>query len=154
MSRIARRETIRRIVAERPVHSQEAVQAELARLGIDATQATISRDLRAIGAVKGPGGYMVASTFGEPPPAESAALLEQHVTAVTPAACMVVLRTTPGGAQVVALELDRFPPAHVVGTVAGDDTVLVAVANASSVKAVCRSLRLMARLGTRDGGGA
>ncbi len=157
MSRVARREAIRRIVTDRPLQSQEAVQAALARLGIEATQATISRDLRAIGAVKGPGGYTVPPV--EPPAlgpgdAEMGAVLAQHVTSVVAAVGLVVLKTTPGSAQIVALELDRFPPSQVVGTVAGDDTVLVAVETPAGVKSVCRALRALAGLAQRDGSAA
>ena len=152
MSRFLRRETIRRIVADGAAQNQVVVQAELARAGIEATQATISRDLRAIGAVKGPDGYRVAQNDAGLAPAESSALLAQHVTSIVQAAGLAVLKTTPGSAQLVALELDRFPPADVVGTVAGDDTVLVAVTNASSVRSVCRSLRTLVGLDATDGG--
>lgn len=154
MSRVARREAIRRIVTERPVQNQEALQAALSKLGIAATQATISRDLRAIGAVKGPAGYLVSEGGVDEPLEQSGAVLAQHVVSVEQAVGLVVLKTRPGSAQVVALELDRHPPTSVVGTVAGDDTVLIAVASSSAVKGVARSLRSLAGLRRQDGSAA
>ncbi len=136
------------------MQSQEAVQAELAGLGIAATQATISRDLRAIGAVKGPGGYMVPETPEPSGHARSASVMAQHVTSIAEAAGLVVLKTKPGSAAVVALELDERPPRDVVGTVAGDDTVLVAVSSSAAVKTVGRSLRVLVGLEAGSGGGA
>lgn len=129
------------------------MQAALARAGIDATQATISRDLRAIGAVKGSNGYTIP---GEALPTSSAsiAVLAQHVIAAEPAAGVVVLKTTPGGAQVVALELDRSPPLGVVGTVAGDDTVMVAVGPRADIGAVCAEIRIRVGLPDSAGGDA
>ncbi|MEO0631029.1 MAG: arginine repressor [Planctomycetota bacterium] len=153
MNRVARRESIRKLVAGGPLENQESVQRALAAMGIEATQATISRDLKAIGAVKGPDGYTLPdasltspATPGDHIPADalqvsSKQVLANHVTAIAPAAGLVVLKTTPGSAQLVALELDRFPPDRVVGTVAGDDTVLVAIEAPAHVKHVCRALR-------------
>lgn len=153
MNRVARRESIRKLVAGGPLENQESVQRALAAMGIEATQATISRDLKAIGAVKGPDGYTLpdlsttnAAHSPESMPADALDVLANHVTAIAPAAGLVVLKTTPGSAQLVALELDRFPPDRVVGTVAGDDTVLVAVEAPAHVKHVCRALRNAAGL--------
>ncbi|MEL6795221.1 MAG: arginine repressor [Planctomycetota bacterium] len=156
MSAIARREALRRIVARSVLPSQDAVQAVLADAGIEATQATISRDLKAIGAVKGPGGYTIpgdASTQPPTPPS-SPALLAQHIISAQPALNLVVLKTTPGGAQVVALELDRHPPAGVVGTVAGDDTVMIAVNARADVNKVCKAIRAAAGLHPSSGSAA
>jgi transcriptional regulator of arginine metabolism len=154
MTRAVRQEAIRRIIAERAVQNQQAVQAALSKLGIAATQGTISRDLRAIGAVKGPGGYLVNDGGSGVPAAQPEAVLAQHVMSVERAVGLVVLKTRPGSAQVVALELDRHPPAAVVGTVAGDDTVLVACASAPAVKSVANRLRGLAGLRQRDGSAA
>ncbi|MEO1478926.1 MAG: ArgR family transcriptional regulator [Bacteroidota bacterium] len=167
MSRVARRESIRKLVASGPLENQESVQRALAAMGIEATQATISRDLKAIGAVKGPDGYTLpdasitnttnAAHSAQSPnsiPADALDVLANHVTAIAPAAGLVVLKTTPGSAQLVALELDRFPPDRVVGTVAGDDTVLVAVESPAHVKHVCRALRNAAGLAPSNGSAA
>lgn len=154
MSAIARREALRRIVSSRTLRSQDAVQAALAEAGIGATQATISRDLKAIGAVKGPKGYSIPGEAASLQPASSPALLAQHVISAQPALNLVVLKTTPGGAQVVALELDRHPPAGVVGTVAGDDTVMIAVGARGDVAKVCKAIRAAAGLHASGGSAA
>ncbi|MEO1584995.1 MAG: ArgR family transcriptional regulator [Planctomycetota bacterium] len=133
MSRERRHETIRRLLADGPMPSQEAILEGLSREGITATQATLSRDLRVLGAVKGPEGYeLAAAATGVRSVSASGRVLEQHALAVSAAIGSVVIRTAPGSAGLVALELDRHPPAGVVGTIAGDDTILVALREGTS----------------------
>jgi transcriptional regulator of arginine metabolism len=161
MTRERRQEAIRRILLRGVAPSQEALLAELAAQGLHAAQGTLSRDLRELGAMKGHDGYRLAGSTPEPAPASSegpagrvrpAGVLARHVVSVRPAQALVVVRTTPGGAGVVALELDRHPPQGLAGTVAGDDTVLAAVSEHASPAAVSRRIARLAGLAPDRGG--
>jgi len=129
-----RQHLVARLIAEHPVHNQARLVELLAAEGVEATQATVSRDLEDLGAIKVrvPGSE---SVYAVPDlPAEQVAP-EDHlrrvfgdwVVEVAHSANLVVLRTPPGSAHVVASALDRSGVSGVVGTVAGDDTLLVVV---------------------------
>ena len=154
MASVAQRQAlIREILADHLVPSQDRLGELLLERGVKATQATISRDLRELGVVKGPEGYQLPAA----PPrkrlrglAATGALervIRQYVVSVEEALSMVVLRTGPGHAQVVALELDRTPPEGVVGTIAGDDTMFLAVKSEADLRSLAASMREMAGLG-------
>ncbi|MGP1272948.1 MAG: arginine repressor [Phycisphaerales bacterium] len=159
MNRSRRHAVIRDILSERPVASHEALRERLRERGIEVAQATLSRDLRDMGVLKSREGYRLAESLAEPPgsspetpPVSGEA--GRHVVDVAVARDLVVVRTTPGSAGVVALELDRRPPAGVVGTVAGDDTVFVAVGEGASPAGVAERLRRAAGLIPQRRGGA
>ena len=123
---------ILRILEEQPVSSQAQLVQMLEGAGIVATQATVSRDLEELGAVKVriPGGamaYAIPDFTRERAPSDDhlKRLMSEFVVEVAHSANMVVLRTPPGSAHVVASALDRASLGDVLGTVAGDDTVLV-----------------------------
>lgn len=143
-SRQRRRSLIRKLVASGPVRSQAALSAMLRGEGVACTQATLSRDLRELGMVKGAAGYSepgaASADAGGLARAARALLLEAHA-----AGTLVVIRTPPGGAPSLALELDRTPPKGVAGTVAGDDTVFAATDSAARAARVARRLGAMAR---------
>lgn len=138
-----RRRAVLRLVAGARVHSQAELAELLADEGIEANQATLSRDLRDLGVVKGPDGY-------EPPRADARAasdaaarlvqVLRQYLDGVAPAQNLVVLRTPPGGAQPLARAMDEVEPDDVLGTLAGDDTVLVVTHDARAARRVARWL--------------
>jgi len=114
-----------------PSLTQEDLADALARAGEPVTQATVSRDLAAIGAIRGPDGYRLADSIGEPigvlgGKEEVTGLVRRHVVAVVCAYATVVIKTAPGHAQMVASVFDRWSPDGVVGTVAGDDTIFLA----------------------------
>lgn len=124
----ARRRLIRRLVhAHRPARQNELVDL-LADEGFTVTQATVSRDLDALGAAKArdeEGGHYVIPLF---PPVEAGAgteLVAEFVDEIAASGNLVVLKTPPGAAHMVAGAIDRANVEGVVGTVAGDDTVLV-----------------------------
>jgi transcriptional regulator of arginine metabolism len=131
--RDARRDAVRRLLHEREIRSQEELAAELTAMGYAATQSSLSRDLRELRAAKLDGRYVLPEAVmrinGEP--AESTADLRaaaSFVRDLRPAGPnLVVVRTTPGSASAVALAIDATPTGDVVGTVAGDDTLFVAV---------------------------
>ncbi|HZT64821.1 MAG TPA: arginine repressor [Acidimicrobiales bacterium] len=130
-----RQHRISRILEHRAVTSQAELVDILAAEGVVATQATVSRDLDELGAVKVrvPGGETV---YAIPEVAKDRVAPDDHlkrvlgdwVVEVGHSANLVVLRTPPGSAHVVGSALDRSGLGGVVGTVAGDDTVLVVAA--------------------------
>ncbi len=134
-TRAGRHARIVALLAVHPVRSQAELQALLASEGIEATQATLSRDLEELGAVKlrapdGAGRYVVPED-GSPVRGVTggtdrlARLLAELLVATDASGNLAVLRTPPGAAQFLASALDRAVLPDVVGTIAGDDTVVV-----------------------------
>ncbi|MEC7128916.1 MAG: arginine repressor [Planctomycetota bacterium] len=127
MPRDARRHLLTQLLNAGSVRTQEELATALADAGEAATQATVSRDLAAIGAVRGPGGYSLPGGFTPSAPVFGAPLetaLQRHLFTRTIAGTMVVLRTAPGHASLLASKLDATPPEGMVGCIAGDDTIL------------------------------
>ena len=127
-----RQHRILRILEDQPVSSQAQLVQMLEAEGIVATQATVSRDLEDLGAVKVriPGGamaYAIPEYTRERAPSDDhlKRLMSEFVVEVAHSANLVVLRTPPGSAHVVGSALDRASLDSVMGTIAGDDTVLV-----------------------------
>jgi transcriptional regulator of arginine metabolism len=133
-----RRARILSLIRSRPLHSQEEIASALSRDGLEATQATLSRDLRELGVVKGPAGYATPET-----PRNGAggsglqAALDTFRLSAKAAGTIVVVRTGAGQASALALEIDRAGLPGVAGTVAGDDTVFLACENARAATRVC-----------------
>ena len=135
-TRVARQARIVAILSTQQVHSQSELAAALADNGIDVTQATLSRDLEELGAVKlrgadgGVGVYLVPED-GSPVRGVSGGterlsrLLGELLVSTDASANLAVLRTPPGAAHYLASAIDRAALPEVVGTVAGDDTILV-----------------------------
>ncbi len=123
MSKRFRQGQILKLIRERPVYTQDEIALELGKRGVSATQVTLSRDLREIGLVKTPDGYReMARDEAE---TDFANLFSDYVSDIRIAQNLLVLKTDPGHANPVALALDTEDWPEVVGTVAGDDTVLV-----------------------------
>jgi transcriptional regulator of arginine metabolism len=146
VSREDRRRRIAELVRAKRIHSQFELQELLAGEGIDVNQATLSRDVRDMGLSKSRAGYEIPD---EPAAAESdrSIALYQAVhaflTQSTSTQNLAVLRTPAGGAQALALELDRAAWKGVLGTIAGDDTVLVICRSAADARRVSRDLLAM-----------
>ena len=145
--RAARQSEIRAILRARQdlrVRSQDELAELLKQRGFDTTQTTLSRDLRALGVVKTPDGYAMPESVDASTAADSALqdTLSRWLISATPAQNQVVLRTPPGGAQAVGLALDRraTTDADIVGTIAGDDTVLVICPDARTATRLSRRL--------------
>lgn len=122
---------IRQVVDREPVHSQEELRQHLASMGFVVTQATLSRDIKELGLVKraADGAYQ-GSGNPEINSAASAAValsraLGEFLISVDAAQNLVVVKTGPGQAQILAIAIDRAKLSDVVGTIAGDDTILV-----------------------------
>jgi transcriptional regulator of arginine metabolism len=132
LSRAARQHRIVQILEKSAVSSQQQLVDLLAESEIEATQATVSRDLEEIGAVKvrAAGGE---SVYAVPDLPKDRVAPEEHlrrvmgdwVVEVTSSYNLVVVRTPPGSAHVVASALDRAGLPEILGTVAGDDTIIV-----------------------------
>lgn len=144
MSRIRRHRCILELISAHAIRSQESLREHLAEAGITVAQATLSRDLRELGVWKGPGGYRPPN--GMAAGAEGPALGRVVAREVVAAECggsMVVLRTAPGHADALAIEIDRARPAEVVGTIAGDDTVFIAAWSDRQARALLERFRSM-----------
>jgi transcriptional regulator of arginine metabolism len=139
----ARQRALAELLRTRSVPSQGQLLAHLREQGFEATQGTVSRDLEDLGAVKVrgvDGGLVYALPEAEPAAGEAevrSALRFSLLDAVA-SANLVVLRTPPGHAQILAATLDRAFLAGVCGTVAGDDTVLVVCDEATPGRVIAR----------------
>ncbi len=122
-----RRDAIARLLRARRIGTQEELLAALAEAGLQATQATLSRDLARLGArrVSRPDGGTCYEVPGEGDPLGA---LRGLVTAVGANGSLVVVRTLPGSANAVARAIDVAQLPEVLGTIAGDDTIFVAPA--------------------------
>ncbi len=123
MSKNYRQGQILRLIRSKRIYTQDELAGELKAAGITATQVTLSRDLRDLRLVKTPEGYqeIAAGEAGQQLNTLIASFLRDARTAQN----LVVLKTDPGHASIVALALDDEGWPEVVGTLAGDDTVLV-----------------------------
>jgi transcriptional regulator of arginine metabolism len=127
-----RHNAIRELVANAPVSNQDELRRKLRRRGFEVTQATLSRDIHELRLSKGPGGYSLpngngngTSTLEDDAPPTVEEMLNSFGVRVRRAMNQVIVRTVMGGAQPVAAAMDREEWPEVVGTIAGDDTVLV-----------------------------
>lgn len=140
----------RRLIAdwlrEQQVASQDELVARLLKAGFAATQATVSRDLDEIGAVRVRRQGTTRYVLGErTDPAAGGRrldrLLAEWVTAIIPAGALLVMRTPPGSANLVAGAIDAASLPEVAGTIAGDDTLFVALADGVAPGAFAEVLR-------------
>ncbi len=128
-----RHNAIRELVANSLVSNQDELRRKLRRRGFEVTQATLSRDIHELRISKGPGGYALPNGNGnghgeaveDDGPPTVAEVMESFGLRVRRAMNQVIVRTVMGGAQPVAASLDFEDWPEVVGTIAGDDTVLI-----------------------------
>jgi transcriptional regulator of arginine metabolism len=149
------------IVAREPVRSQEQLRKRMRTAGFDVTQATLSRDIRELGLVKGgaDGAYRAAPREDGHAPAATRSLLHralsEYLTRVDRVQQLVLLRTGPGQAPLLGVAIDaaRFP--EVVGTLAGDDTILAVTPDARRARAFVKRLDALTQgaAGERQAGG-
>lgn len=153
LSKAQRQHRIEQLIEQNSVTSQGQLVELLAKSGVDATQATVSRDLEEIGAVK------VRAAGGEPlyavpelpkdrvaPEEHLRRVLGDWVVDVASSSNLVVVRTPPGSAHVVASALDRASLKEILGTVAGDDTIIVVAAEKTGGSVLARRLAALAGL--------
>lgn len=151
LTKTQRQHRVTQLIEKEAVTSQAELVSLLALQGVEATQVTVSRDLEELGAVKvrRPGGLLVyALPEGAQdrlaPDVHLRRVLGEWVADVASSANLVVVRTPPGCAHVVASALDRAGLPEVLGTVAGDDTVLVIAAEKVKGATLARQLARMA----------
>ena len=158
VTRSARQARIAELIGAAPVTSQTQLAALLAESGVEVTQATLSRDLEELGAVKLRGSDGAPASYALPPenaplrPAQSAEaaparltrLLADLLTGADGSANLAVLRTPPGAAQFLASALDKVALPDVLGTIAGDDTVLVVSRDPAGGPALAARFRALA----------
>jgi transcriptional regulator of arginine metabolism len=148
MSKLTRQSDIRAILSEGPVANQDELRRRLYRLGHRVTQATLSRDIHELGLVKSNEGYVLpeAEEHGADswlPSVEK--LIREFAYAVTAAQNLVVVRTSAGSAQPVAAAIDAEEWPEVLGTLGGDDTILLVAADSKqAAKLVSRLKELLA----------
>ena len=146
-SRPRRQRAIMDLLREGPVRSQDEIASRLVALGYQVTQATVSRDLDQIGAVKvrrgGTLGYSLPDQLGNRDWAAKRLerIFGEWVQSVETSGSLVVIRTPPGSAHVVGLALDQAKLPEVAGTIAGDDTLFVAVRGDLPAEPVAQRLR-------------
>lgn len=131
MNKTYRQGQILRLIKSRKVHTQDQLAQELAAQNIVATQVTLSRDIRELGLVKTPEGYRQVEATTGPGIEYMASEFLWHAVA---AQNILVLKTAPGHASSVAVSLDQEEWPEVVGTIAGDDTVLVVTPDSSTAR--------------------
>lgn len=157
MSRTRRLTMLTQILNGGRYSSQHELTRALGRAGLPVTQATLSRDLRSLGVVKRPdpdgrSAYVLPQPAGEALDRQRQLLdLRTFVNEVRVAANLIVIRTPPGHANAVGRAVDLQPFAGIVGSVAGDDTLLVVMDSAASAKKLKRQLDSLSRSYERNG---
>ncbi len=132
---VLRRDTIRQLLQRKPASTQQSLVDALNAQGLVATQSSVSRDLKDIGAIKTAMGYELPGTDNNAQDELVAAA--DFIRQVTPAGpYLTVIKTAIGAAQRVALALDRDDWPEVIGNIGGDDTVFVASDSAANQKVI------------------
>jgi transcriptional regulator of arginine metabolism len=145
-----RQTTIREIIESREVGSQEELRKLLRQRGWDVTQATLSRDLRELGVarVSTPAGPRYTLSTGGSAGSEGSPVLEAVLpplfSTVDGVGEMVVIRTVPGGAQPIARAIDAEAWPDILGTLAGDDTILLICRSTAARERLVRRIRALA----------
>jgi transcriptional regulator of arginine metabolism len=140
-----RQRTIAELIRSNALASQEELAERLAALGHAVTQATISRDLDQLGAVKirrsGQLGYALPEQVADAPSPRLATVLRDWVRSIESAGNLVVIKTPPGSAHLVGVALDQSSLPEIVGTICGDDTIFVASASPSDAELLITKLK-------------
>ena len=156
---LRRREEILRIVRSTPVRSQDELLEELRRHGFRVTQPTLSRDLRELGLVKTPAGYVSPEAISMAPvatfqPRETREhrleqLIRDSVVFAEAAGNLLVIKTPAAAAQPLASAIDTTPFDDVLGTIGGDDTIFVAFRTPAAAASFARRIHQIAGLAPR-----
>src|SRR5918993_1107119 len=132
MNKRERQQRILNLIQARPIGTQEDLRALLERAGTPATQSSVSRDLEELGIVKHHGHYTLPRTNG----ATARGLLSLDHSGDS----LVIARTVPGLASAVAVEIDAAAIPEIVGTIAGEDTIFVAVRDAKQQRSAIKAI--------------
>jgi transcriptional regulator of arginine metabolism len=137
-----RQEAILSLIRDKPIRNQNELLEELERAGVSLTQSTLSRELKTLGIGKAPDGrggyrYVAGAAAGEGPLAPVAAF----VVSLESARNFIVVKTPPGNAMGVARAIDEVEWPEIMGTIAGDDTILIIGRSDADAQAVEKRLR-------------
>ncbi len=139
-----RHRAIADLIRSNALSSQEELAERLSSLGFVVTQATISRDLEQIGAIKvrreGQLSYALSEGPADPGGFRLEAVFREWVRSVEPAASLVVIKTPPGSAHLVGVVLDQSALPEIAGTICGDDTIFVACRSDVEASALAEKL--------------
>ncbi len=130
---------ILKILRTQRVRTQEGLCDALREMGVEATQVTLSRDIRELGLVKTPQGYVLPSSVAPPGP-DLETMAGEFLQDVLVAQHTLILRTVAGSASPLAEALDQAEWPEVVGTIAGDNTILVVAHDAKTAEALRKKL--------------
>jgi len=142
LSRTKRHAKVLEIIREKPIETQEDLAVSLQKEGFEVTQATVSRDIKELGITKTPTG---SGSYRYVAPKERAfedswrrmrRLLQDSVVSIDSSENLLVIRTLTGNAHAVAAAIDDIGIPEIVGTIAGDDTILIVVKPKSAVISV------------------
>ncbi len=138
---------ILKLVTGSEIASQDELRRQLGHMGVRVTQATLSRDLRALRLVKTTQGYRPLAAAGEEANAlpTLAHALREFLLDMRPAQNMLVLKTPPGGAQPLAAAMDAEHWKEIAGTLAGDDTILIITPSRSARAAIQKRMEELLR---------
>lgn len=132
MNKRERQQKILSLIRAKPIGTQEDLRALLERAGVPATQSSVSRDLEELGVVKQHGHYTLPRTNGT---AARGLLSLDHA-----GDSLLIARTVPGLASAVAVEIDAAALPDIVGTIAGEDTIFIAVRDAKSQRTALKEI--------------
>ncbi len=127
-----RQKRILNLIRAKPIGTQEALREHLERVGVPATQSSVSRDLDELGVVKHHGRYALPHGNGDTP----RGLLSLDIAGEV----LIVARCLPGRASSVAVEIDDAVITEIVGTLAGEDTIFIAVRDQKSQRAAMKRI--------------
>lgn len=147
----ARHRAILQTIASRPVHSQEELMQHLAEQGFEVTQATVSRDIKELGLLKVPlknGNGATSFKYVEPGasreyPSRLHRIVAEFVEEINGSVNLIVLRTPPGSAMMLASAIDQSGWSEVIGTIGGDDTVVVVLSSPEKLPIVMQRFQDM-----------
>lgn len=139
MNKAFRQGQILKLIRTKRILTQEDLARELKETqGIDTTQVTLSRDVRDLGLLKTPEGYrQISGTVSGP---DLATVIGELLQDVRAAQNLLVLRTSPGNANALAVALDKENWPEVVGTIAGDDTILIVAPDTTTAERLRKKL--------------
>lgn len=142
----SRQQKILELIDKYDIDTQELMIEKLREVGINATQTTISRDIRELKLVKGISAsgvykYVLPTSKKETPAPVLNSALTESVLKIEAAGNIVVVKTYPGMANALAVCVDSLEKPHIIGSVAGDDTILLVVKDEEVAKEVSRELR-------------
>ena len=149
VDKVTRQDLILRLIAEREIGTQQDVAATLAEEGIEVAQATVSRDLAELGVLKVGNRYLA---LPYEPGSAGIEVLPSFVLGIAPAQNLVVIHTRDGTAGAVSSVLDRVKGLKIVGTIAGQDTVLAVSPDNAAAEEVANLIADVCRARTRPAG--